>query len=322
MAGRFTDEVKQELARAPRPSARLARAELAALLRFGGALTLSGGEVRRTTDRPRDASGATARRTFTLLQHTLRGPPGAARPRAGRRADAAALRRPRRPGRWTGRARSRSARRRGPTTRGEPDRRRPPCRWGHRAGRVPRRWQHLLARPRAAPRGRRPPPGRGGGARGVHPAAGRRHRHRVGDRRRASTGRRQVRGRHRRAARGARGVDARSCAGTNAASAASSAARRRASPTPTQANLRRSVDAAATQVAAVERVIAAIGWDELDDDLRGVALARLASPEASIAELGQLTDPPSSRSYVHRRLKRLEKLATEVGTRPPGGEST
>jgi cell division protein WhiA len=78
------------------------------------------------------------------------------------------------------------------------------------------------------------------------------------------------------------------------------------------ANLRRTVDAASGQVAAVEKVLAALGWDELDEDLRGVALARLVSPEASIAELGQLTDPPLSKSAVHRRLRRLEALAAEL----------
>jgi cell division protein WhiA len=79
------------------------------------------------------------------------------------------------------------------------------------------------------------------------------------------------------------------------------------------ANVRRTVEAASGQVAAVERVLNAVGWDELDEDLRGVALARLVSPEASLAELGQLTDPPLSKSAVHRRLRRLEAIAADLG---------
>jgi cell division protein WhiA len=75
------------------------------------------------------------------------------------------------------------------------------------------------------------------------------------------------------------------------------------------ANLRRTVEAASGQVRAVERVVAELGWDQLAEDLRAVALARLASPDASLAELGQLTDPPLSKSAVHRRLRRLEALA-------------
>jgi cell division protein WhiA len=78
------------------------------------------------------------------------------------------------------------------------------------------------------------------------------------------------------------------------------------------ANLRRTVEAASGQVAAVERVLRAVGWDGLDEDLRGVALARLVSPEASLTELGQLSDPPLSRSAVHRRLRRLEAIAADL----------
>jgi cell division protein WhiA len=79
------------------------------------------------------------------------------------------------------------------------------------------------------------------------------------------------------------------------------------------ANLRRTVDAASTQVRAVERVVAELGWDGLDEDLREVAIARLASPDVSLAELGQLADPPLSKSAVHRRLRRLEALADDLG---------
>lgn len=82
------------------------------------------------------------------------------------------------------------------------------------------------------------------------------------------------------------------------------------------ANLRRSIDASAAQVRAVEVAIAAVGWHDLDDDLRGVALARLANPEASLAELGELIDPPVGKSAVHRRLRRLALLAARAGTAP------
>lgn len=80
------------------------------------------------------------------------------------------------------------------------------------------------------------------------------------------------------------------------------------------ANLRRSVEAAAGQVRAVETVVADLGWDGIDEDLRVVALARLANPDASLGELGELTDPPCSKSAVHRRLRRLEQLASEISS--------
>jgi cell division protein WhiA len=75
------------------------------------------------------------------------------------------------------------------------------------------------------------------------------------------------------------------------------------------ANLRRSIAAAGDQVDAVERAITRLGWDALGDDLRTVALARLANPTATLAELGQLCDPPVGKSAVHRRLQRLAELA-------------
>jgi cell division protein WhiA len=75
------------------------------------------------------------------------------------------------------------------------------------------------------------------------------------------------------------------------------------------ANLRRTIEAAATQVRTVETVVAQVGWERLEEPLRAVALARLANPEASLSELGELIDPPVAKSVVHRRLKRLEDLA-------------
>lgn len=75
------------------------------------------------------------------------------------------------------------------------------------------------------------------------------------------------------------------------------------------ANLQRTIEAAGAQTAAVEAAIAAVGWETLDDELRAVALARLANPAASLTELGGLLDPPVVKSVVHRRLRRLQALA-------------
>lgn len=81
-----------------------------------------------------------------------------------------------------------------------------------------------------------------------------------------------------------------------------------------RANLRRTIDASSAQVAAVEAVIAAVGWDGLGEELREIALVRLANPEASLAELGSLLDPPVGKSAVHRRLHRLGRLTTAMDT--------
>ena len=81
-----------------------------------------------------------------------------------------------------------------------------------------------------------------------------------------------------------------------------------------RANLSRTIEASAAQVAAVEAAIAAVGWDGLGEELRDVALVRLANPEASLAELGSLLDPPVGKSAVHRRLHRLEQLTAATDT--------
>lgn len=77
------------------------------------------------------------------------------------------------------------------------------------------------------------------------------------------------------------------------------------------ANVNRAVAAASSQVAAVEHAVEVLGWDALPADLRTVALARLANPAASLAEIGQLCDPPIGKSAVHRRIKRLTELASD-----------
>jgi cell division protein WhiA len=76
-----------------------------------------------------------------------------------------------------------------------------------------------------------------------------------------------------------------------------------------QANLRRSVAAAMTQVTAVEQVVGRQGWERLPADLAAVAALRLAHPDASLAELGALLDPPRSKGAVLARLRRLAAMA-------------
>jgi DNA-binding protein WhiA len=80
-----------------------------------------------------------------------------------------------------------------------------------------------------------------------------------------------------------------------------------------QANLRRSVAAAVAQVAAAERAVARLGWQGLPADLAEVAAARLAHPEATLAELGAMLDPPRSKGAVLARLRRLDLLAAPRG---------
>jgi cell division protein WhiA len=95
-----------------------------------------------------------------------------------------------------------------------------------------------------------------------------------------------------------------------------------------QANLRRSVAAAMAQLAAVERVVGREGWERLPADLAAVAALRLAHPDASLAELGALLDPPRSKGAVLARLQRLAAMASSgaggeewLGTTRPGEDA-
>jgi cell division protein WhiA len=79
-----------------------------------------------------------------------------------------------------------------------------------------------------------------------------------------------------------------------------------------RANLARAVRASSRQVESIEQLVATIGWEAIPDELRAVALARLSNPEASLAELGALLEPPLGKTPVHRRLARLVALAEEA----------
>jgi DNA-binding protein WhiA len=81
------------------------------------------------------------------------------------------------------------------------------------------------------------------------------------------------------------------------------------------ANLRRSVAAAMAQVAAVEQAVASLGWGALPADLAEVAALRLAHPDASLAELGAMLDPPRSKGGVLARIRRIEALTRAIGGR-------
>ena len=82
-----------------------------------------------------------------------------------------------------------------------------------------------------------------------------------------------------------------------------------------QANLRRSVTAAMAQTAAVEQVVARLGWEALPEELAVVAALRLANPDATLSELGALLDPPRSKGAVLARIRRLEALVKQEADR-------
>lgn len=84
------------------------------------------------------------------------------------------------------------------------------------------------------------------------------------------------------------------------------------------ANVSKTVDAAQRQMASIRRINATQGLESLSPGLRQVARLRLEHPSATLDELGQLANPPLSKSTVNYRLRRLQQLA--AGRRAQKGQ--
>jgi hypothetical protein len=82
------------------------------------------------------------------------------------------------------------------------------------------------------------------------------------------------------------------------------------------ANLRRSARAAVAAGARVERALEILA-DDVPDHLRAAGLLRLEHKQASLEELGQLSDPPMTKDAVAGRIRRLlamaDRKAAETG---------
>ncbi len=76
------------------------------------------------------------------------------------------------------------------------------------------------------------------------------------------------------------------------------------------ANLQKSAEAALAQLEAIRVLETTRGLDNLPPALREMALLRVEHPDVSLRELGQLADPPLSKSAVYHRIRRIEELAS------------
>jgi DNA-binding protein WhiA len=79
------------------------------------------------------------------------------------------------------------------------------------------------------------------------------------------------------------------------------------------ANLRRSARAAVAAGARVERALEILA-DDVPDHLRAAGLLRLEHKQASLEELGQLADPPMTKDAVAGRIRRLLAMADRKAT--------
>jgi len=77
------------------------------------------------------------------------------------------------------------------------------------------------------------------------------------------------------------------------------------------ANADKIVSAAQAQLDRLREIERGPGLDALPPELAGLALLRIANPEASLADLAALSDPPLSKSTVAHRMRRLMSYRPE-----------
>lgn len=78
------------------------------------------------------------------------------------------------------------------------------------------------------------------------------------------------------------------------------------------ANLQKTAEAALEQIEAIKALVEARGLESLPPALQELAALRLEYPDVSLRELGELADPPLTKSAVYHRVRRVEELAAEV----------
>jgi DNA-binding protein WhiA len=78
------------------------------------------------------------------------------------------------------------------------------------------------------------------------------------------------------------------------------------------ANQQKTADAAMGQIEAIELLDSHVGFENLPPALRELAELRIANPDVSLRELGELADPPLTKSAVYHRVRRIEELAEEI----------
>ncbi len=86
------------------------------------------------------------------------------------------------------------------------------------------------------------------------------------------------------------------------------------------ANQAKTVEAAMGQLEAIRLLASTRGLSSLPPALRELAELRLEHPEVSLRELGELAEPPLSKSAVYHRVRRIEELASRLSSEPESGQ--
>ena len=77
-------------------------------------------------------------------------------------------------------------------------------------------------------------------------------------------------------------------------------------------NQKKASSAGVEQLALIRTVLKHYRIEELPEGLQEFIRLRAANPEVSLKELGELAQPPLSKSAIYHRVRRIEKLASEL----------
>lgn len=78
------------------------------------------------------------------------------------------------------------------------------------------------------------------------------------------------------------------------------------------ANLEKTVNASCRQTENIQLIKDRMGLESLPEGLFEIARIRLENPDVSLVELGNMLNPPLSKSGVNHRLRKLDKLAENL----------
>lgn len=84
------------------------------------------------------------------------------------------------------------------------------------------------------------------------------------------------------------------------------------------ANINKTVNAAVRQLEDIRCLRDVAGFEQLPQGLADIAKLRLANPDASLKELGEMLVPPIGKSGVNHRLRKLSQLAEQVRQKGEG----
>lgn len=84
------------------------------------------------------------------------------------------------------------------------------------------------------------------------------------------------------------------------------------------ANLIKTISASVRQIENIEYIKQTVGFEELPENLREVAVKRLEYPDASLKELGEMLYPVVGKSGVNHRLRKLDEIANNLKAQKGG----